>query len=74
MIGKHRFFEGERVVLNLRGRSERLVPKTRLMRVGTVQRVSQHNVPVVLWDGQKTAHGYHPDFIEPLTGVDYGDA
>jgi hypothetical protein len=34
---------------------------------GTVTKVDRFNSPTVLWDHRKTASGYHPDFIEPVS-------
>lgn len=64
MLGKHVFKVGQRVRPSAEGIAANLF-KRRPNRSGIVQKVDRFNSPTVLWDGRKTASGYHPDFIEP---------
>jgi hypothetical protein len=54
---------GQRVRLSEEGRKARLRPKSKWAQRGTVLKVDKWNSPTVLWDGYKTASGYHPRFI-----------
>ncbi len=65
MLGKHRFKVGQRVRPSEEGIKAFLFPKTRHMQRGVVQKVDRFNCPTVLWEGRKTASGYHPIFIAP---------
>lgn len=65
MIGRHKFRVGQRVRLSQRGKVANIAYRCHLDRPGVVAKVDEFNSPSVLWDGRKTASGYHPDFIEP---------
>lgn len=65
MIGKHKFTVGQRVRPSADGIAANIFPKARHDQSGVVQKVDRFNRPTVLWDGHKTAGGYHPDFIAP---------
>ena len=65
MLGKHKFRVGQKVRPSAEGIKANIFPKTRQLQSGIVQKIDQFNSPTVLWDGRKTARGYHPDFIEP---------
>lgn len=65
MLGKHKFRVGQRVRPSAEGIRANLFRKARELQSGIVLKVGLSNFPTVLWDGRKTASGYHPDFIEP---------
>jgi hypothetical protein len=65
MIGRHKFRIGQRVRPSPEGIRRNVFPGKKATRGGVVEKVDEFNSPTVLWDGRKTADGYHPDFIEP---------
>lgn len=65
MLGKHKFKVGQRVRPSTEGIKAMIFPRTRHNQSGEVTKVDRFNSPTVLWEGRKTASGYHPDFIEP---------
>lgn len=65
MLGRFRFRVGQRVRPSADGIAANIFPKTRHDQSGVVQMVDRFNSPTVLWDGRKTAKGYHPNFIAP---------
>ena len=60
------FKKGQRVRLSEEGAEANIRPKSKRNQRGTVLRVDHFNSPTVLWDGYKTASGYHPRFIAPV--------
>jgi len=67
MIGSQPPFKiGQKVRLSKRGIEATLYVGVKAKRIGIVTRVDEFNSPTVLWEGRKTASGYHPDFIEPV--------
>lgn len=65
MLGKYKFKVGQRVRPSDYGIARNIFPKTRHSQSGIVVKVDRFNCPTVLWNGRKTAHGYHPSFIAP---------
>lgn len=65
MLGKHKFHVGQRVRPSMAGVKAKVFPGRKAIRSGLIKKVDRFNSPTVLWDGRKTADGYHPDFIEP---------
>lgn len=65
MLGKHGFRVGQRVRPGPEGIAANVFRKAKQDQSGVVVKVDELNCPTVLWDGRKTADGYHPNFIMP---------
>lgn len=66
MFGTHKFRVGQRVRPSKIGIARPgMFAGHKAERGGTVTKVDEFNCPTVLWDGRKTAAGYHADFIAP---------
>jgi hypothetical protein len=65
MFGSHKFRIGERVRPSQEGKAACLFRGQKALQSGVVTKVDQFNCPTVLWDGRRTASGYHADFIMP---------
>lgn len=63
MLGNFKFKVGMRVRPSTTGINALVFSKTRQTQTGVVTKVDKFNCPTVLWDGRKTASGYHPIFI-----------
>ena len=60
------FRVGQKVKPSADGIVANLFPREKAKRIGVVTKVDQFNCPTVLWQGRKTATGYHPRFIAAL--------
>ena len=65
MLGKHRFYVGQRVRPSDEGKAANVFKRQHWNASGVVTKVNERNTPTVLWDHRKTASSYAAWFIEP---------